>query len=57
MRSSACTKQLHIFLSNTEEKLLGYRKCQKIEVWRRLGRVMTKNLFAQTIPDKIFDTK
>ena len=34
-----------------------YKKCQKTGVGRRLGRVRTKNLLAQTIPDKIFGTK
>ena len=29
-----------------------YKKCQKIGVERELGRVRTKNLLAQTIPDK-----
>ena len=33
------------------------QKCQKIEVCRRLGRVKTKNVLAQTIPDKIFGTE
>ena len=32
-------------------------KCQKIGVGRGLGRVRTKNMLAQTIPDKIFETK
>ena len=30
---------------------------KKIEVWMRLGQLMTKNLFAQTIPEKIFRKK
>ena len=29
----------------------------KIAVGRKLGQVRTKNLFVQTIPDKIFGTK
>ena len=34
------------------------RKCQKkIEVWRILSRVRTKNLLAETVLDKIFGTK
>ena len=37
--------------------LWSYKKCQKIGVGRGLGRVRTKNLLAQTIPDKIFRTK
>ena len=34
-----------------------YKKCQKIVVARGLIRVRTKNLLAQTIPDKVFGTK
>ena len=37
--------------------LRSYEKCQKIEVERGLGRVRTKHLLVQTIPDKIFGTK
>ena len=37
--------------------LWSYRECQKIGVGRGLGRVRTKSLLAQTIPDKIFGTK
>ena len=37
--------------------LWSYKKCQKIGVERRLGRVMAKNLLAQTITDKIHGTK
>ena len=37
--------------------LWSYKKCQKIEVERKLGRVRTKHLLAETIPDKIFGTK
>ena len=34
-----------------------YAACQNIEVQRKVDEVMTKNSFAQTIPDKIFGTK
>ena len=34
-----------------------YGKYEKIEVWRRLGRVLTKTLVAQTIPSEIFEIK
>ena len=37
--------------------LWSYKKCQKIEIDRGLSRVRTKNLLAQTIPDKMFGTK
>ena len=37
--------------------LWSYKKCQKIGVGRGLGRIRTKNLFAQTILDKAFGTK
>ena len=37
--------------------LWSYKKCPKNGVARGLGRVRTKNLLAQTIPDKIFGTK
>ena len=37
--------------------LWSFRKCKKNEVWRRLGCVVTKNIFAQTIRDKIFGIK
>ena len=43
-----------IFLIKAREKLSSFGKYQKIEVWWRLGHVMTKNLFGQTIPDKIY---
>ena len=34
----------------------GYRKCPKLEVWRKLGQVMTENVFPQTITE-LFETK
>ena len=34
-----------------------YRKCQIIEVRITLGQVIKRYLFAQTIQDKIFETK
>ena len=37
--------------------LWGYKKCQKIGVRRGLGGVRTKNLLAQTIPDKVCGIK
>ena len=37
--------------------LWSYKKCQEIGVGRGLEQFRTKNLFAQTIPDKIFGTK
>ena len=37
--------------------LWSYIESQKIELWKRLGRVRIKNLLAQTIPDKIYETK
>ena len=45
------------FLLKIGEKLLNYRKCQKNKLLRRLRQVMTKNLFAQTMPNKIFVTQ
>ena len=39
------------------ETLLSYEKCQKAGVRRGLGRVIMKNLLAETILDKIFGTK
>ena len=41
-----------ISLLKTGKKLFSYEKVRRIKVWRRLGGVMTKNLFAQTISDK-----
>ena len=46
-----------IFPLKIGEMLWNYTKCQKVKVWRRLGRFKTKNLFAQTILCKIFGTK
>ena len=37
--------------------LWSYKKCQKTGVGRGLEQFRTKNLLAQTIPDKIFGTK
>ena len=37
--------------------LWSYKKYQKIGVERGLGQVRIKNLLAQTIPDKISETK
>ena len=37
--------------------LWSYKKCQEIGVGRGLEQFRIKNLFAQTIPDKIFGTK
>ena len=34
-----------------------HRKFQKTEIWRKLGRVMTKNLFAQATLENILETK
>ena len=46
-----------IFLIIIEEMLWSYRKCPKIQVWKRLGQVTAKNVFAQIILEKIFGTK
>ena len=46
-----------ILLSQIGEMLWSYKKCKKVQVWKRLGRVITKFLLAQTIPDKVFGTK
>ena len=40
-----------------EDNLWRDAKYQKTEVWRRMDPVMTKNVFTQTIPDKVFGTK
>ena len=37
--------------------LWSYKKCQKIEVWKKLGRVMATNVFVSTIPDKTENDK
>ena len=37
-----------MFLLKIEEMFWSYRKCAKIEVWRKLGRVTAENLFAET---------
>ena len=47
MLHSACTKPLNLEFNATHQ----------IEVWRKLGQVMIKKFFAQTIPDKTFTTK
>ena len=46
-----------IFFLTFKEMLWWHIKCQKVKVWRRLSRVITKTLLAQTISDKIFWTK
>ena len=38
-----------LFSISIERIVWWYTKCQKIKVWRRLGRVRAKNLFSQTI--------
>ena len=46
-----------LFLLKIGEKLLNYKLCQKMKIWRRLGQFIAKNLFVQTISDKRFETK
>ena len=46
-----------IFSLTIGEMLWWYTKCQKINVWRTVGQVKTKLLFAQTILDKVFGTE
>ena len=46
-----------IFLLKFIEMYWSHKKAQEIGVGRGLGRVKIKNLFAQTISDKIFGTK
>ena len=46
-----------IFFLKIEQMLWWYTKYKKINVWRRLDRINTKNSFAQAIRDKIFGTK
>ena len=36
------------------EMLWSFRKCRKMQVWRRLGKVAVNNLFSPTTLDKIF---
>ena len=50
------TEFVDIFIKG-KRKALSYGKCQKIEVWRKLGCVKSKRLFTQTILDKIFGAK
>ena len=33
------------------------KKCERIKGWRKPNRDMTKTLFSQTIPGKIFGTR
>ena len=46
-----------MFLLKLIEMFWSYEKCQKIGIGRELRRGKTKNMLAQTIPDKIFGTK
>ena len=66
VQNSAYTKPVNVKLTKLIcfifslkfiEMLWSYKACQKIGVRSRQGRVRTKCLFAQTIPDKMFETK
>ena len=67
MQNSAYTKTIKcgnlsklscfIYLLKTKEKLCSYGKCGKIKVLKKLDQVITKTVFVQTIPEKIFETK
>ena len=46
-----------LFILKIGKKFLNYKLCQKMKIWRRLGRFIAKNLFARTISDKRFETK
>ena len=46
-----------IFLLEIREKLGSYKKCQRIDILNKWDQVITKALFALTIPEKIFGTK
>ena len=48
------TELLYIFIKG-RRKALKLWKMSKIEVWRRLGQVMNKNLCTQTFPDKYLE--
>ena len=64
MQNSAYTKTIKcgnlsklscfIYLLKTKEKLCSYGK---IKVLKKLDQVITKTVFVQTIPEKIFETK
>lgn len=48
---------LFTFLFNALERLASYYECQDVDARRRLDRVMNKDLFLQTILDKLFGRK
>ena len=50
-------KMLALYLYQRFKKAIeGIKKCPNIEVWRRLGWLLSKTLFTQTILDKVFWT-
>ena len=47
----------YIFLLKLEKSCEKNMKCENIKGWRKLNGVITKILFSQTLPGKIFGTK
>ena len=61
MQNCAYRKPLNLtcfifFIKRSEKRFEVIEKFQKIDLWKKLGRVMTRSLIAQTILKRVFRT-